>query len=294
LQEKTFTYGQCYEVLDVDAKTFRRWLEKATFDVTGQVSKADSRIKYLTESQVKTLADDHGRAWPPRPAAPVDPESTTIKRSEFKLLDDKTREHSAAIVDLDGQAAEHSRMLTDALIRIQSMERAINSLTEQQTAMAIGASKAAGTIKELQEQVADQDDTIGELERQVQIHAETISTLNEQIQRAPAARKVGKVQAHSDGVPDLPADLVHVATFAEDHGIAPTTVMKAIGTARIPAVRGKWHYGRSVIRVALNGEGRAAFWDQYHQANGFKQCSHCPHDLVAKDEQDQAETAQEA
>jgi chaperonin cofactor prefoldin len=287
LSEKTFTYGQCYELLDVDAKTFRRWLEKAEFDASSQVSKADNRVKFLLESQVKTLADDHGRPWPPRPAAPVDPNSTTIKRSEFKLLDDKTRQQGADIGELDEQVEQHTRLLTDALLRIEKLERAMAATTEQHTAMALAAAKAATTIKELQEQVADQDDQIEELERQVKIHAEQISELTENGKRGPGKGK-GKAQAHEDGIEDLPAHLVHVATFAELHGINPSTAIKAVQSTRLPAARGKWHHGRSVIRVALNGDGRAAFYEQYSTAQGFKACPDCPH------EAHQAQAEQEA
>jgi len=64
---KTYTFSDCYALLDVDPKTFRRWLDKAGIDPEKQVSKADSRVKYLTENQIEDLALTHARPWPPLP-----------------------------------------------------------------------------------------------------------------------------------------------------------------------------------------------------------------------------------
>jgi outer membrane murein-binding lipoprotein Lpp len=58
---KTYPFGVCYALLRVDPKTFRRWLEKAGIDPEQQVSKADSRIRYLTQEQLDQLAHDHER-----------------------------------------------------------------------------------------------------------------------------------------------------------------------------------------------------------------------------------------
>ncbi len=44
--KKTYTFSECYQVLNVDPKTFRRWLEKA--EIVPTVSRADSRVKFLT------------------------------------------------------------------------------------------------------------------------------------------------------------------------------------------------------------------------------------------------------
>jgi len=242
MTDKTYTYGQCYELLDVDAKTFRRWLERADFDASAQVSKADNRIKFLTEAQVMVLASDHARPWPPHPAAPADPESTTIKRSEYKLLDDKVNEQATDINELD----DHWR---GAMALIDKLEQRL---------------KTAETT------IADQADQIEEMERKAEAQASEL----EQIR---SARRTGKGQAHVDGVPDLPEHLSDIATFADLHQIPTTTVMKAIQTFRIPAVRGKWHVGRSTIRVALDAAGRAAFHDAFHASKTFKPCGDCPH-----------------
>lgn len=58
---KTYTVSEAQALLGVDAKTFRKWLEKAEIDVSKQVSKLDERIRYVTETQLQKLAKDHGR-----------------------------------------------------------------------------------------------------------------------------------------------------------------------------------------------------------------------------------------
>jgi len=58
---KTYTFSECYKLLNVDPKTFGRWLEKAGIDPKQQVSKVDNRIRFLTQTQVDRLATDHGR-----------------------------------------------------------------------------------------------------------------------------------------------------------------------------------------------------------------------------------------
>lgn len=54
-------FNECYQMLRVDPKTFRGWLKEAGIDSDHQVSRADRRIRFLTQEQVDWLAQDHGR-----------------------------------------------------------------------------------------------------------------------------------------------------------------------------------------------------------------------------------------
>jgi hypothetical protein len=58
---RTYNFRQCQELLQVDPKTFGRWLEKAKIDPSQQVNLADPRQKFLTEEQILMLAQAHGR-----------------------------------------------------------------------------------------------------------------------------------------------------------------------------------------------------------------------------------------
>jgi len=58
---RTYNFGQSQELLQVDPKTFARWLKKAKIDPSKQINLADTRKKFLTEEQILMLAKDHGR-----------------------------------------------------------------------------------------------------------------------------------------------------------------------------------------------------------------------------------------
>ena len=58
---RTFNFKQSQTLLDVDPKTFARWLKKAGIDPSKQINLADPREKYLTEEQILMLAKEHGR-----------------------------------------------------------------------------------------------------------------------------------------------------------------------------------------------------------------------------------------
>ena len=58
---RTFNFRQSQELLQVDPKTFSKWLKQAGIDPSKQVNAADPRQKWLTEEQILILARDHGR-----------------------------------------------------------------------------------------------------------------------------------------------------------------------------------------------------------------------------------------
>src|SRR5436309_14205763 len=62
---RRFNFRRSQELLDVDPKTFGRWLKQANIDPRKQVDKADPRQRYLTEDQLRHLAAEHGRELPP-------------------------------------------------------------------------------------------------------------------------------------------------------------------------------------------------------------------------------------
>jgi hypothetical protein len=60
---KKYSLTECYELLQADPKTFRSWLKKAGIheQVKSQISKADDRVKYLTQKQLEEIAELHDR-----------------------------------------------------------------------------------------------------------------------------------------------------------------------------------------------------------------------------------------
>ena len=99
---KRYSLTECYELLDVDPKTFRSWLAKA--DITAEQSRADPRVKYLTEEHVKQLADAHERTL----TTTNGKQDRTIPQGNYKLLFDQISEEVK-------QQAQMLRLLGDAL-----------------------------------------------------------------------------------------------------------------------------------------------------------------------------------
>ena len=84
----TYTFGRCIELLDVDAKVFRRWVrEDLKLSEKDQKSKADSRVRYLTEEQLQQLATLHEKTLPPDDQLPGEVEASSP--GAYKLLDDR-------------------------------------------------------------------------------------------------------------------------------------------------------------------------------------------------------------
>src|SRR5690242_2518655 len=75
----------------------------------------------------------------------------------------------------------------------------------------------------------------------------------------------------------LPDGLIAWRTCAELHGMAPSTVRRAIDGGRLTIVEGEWKVGRVMVRGVLDREGQAQFYGLYRAAPGFKACPQCPH-----------------
>ena len=75
MSQKTYNKAHCLKLLQVDAKTFDKWLEKA--GITPELDTYDTRQKLLTYEQVVSLADKHKRPRPPLPTEEV-PEPTEV------------------------------------------------------------------------------------------------------------------------------------------------------------------------------------------------------------------------
>lgn len=84
----------------------------------------------------------------------------------------------------------------------------------------------------------------------------------------------------SDAKSGLPSGLVSWRSFADLHGMAQTTVHKAIGHGRLPIVRGQWRVGKALVKEALDAPGRALFYTLWHQNPHFQACPDCPHEDV--------------
>lgn len=294
MAEKQFTVTESIEALGVDPKTFRRWLTKAGIDTKQQQGTIDERMRYLTETQLKGLAEAHGRTWPPQPRT-TKPDQLPTTPGAFKQL--VTNLVSAQVDPIEAEQSEqaeqiqgHSRLLADVIGRADRLERAAGATSETLSTLAISNAEQARRIETLEQaRLADQE-RFTELERQLASQAAQIANLLEQIQaanrpRAAHRQKAAAVAGESGeaadhaGTQELAPGLVGAAEFAEAHGINVGTAKSAYQTGRIPTRRGKWRGpGRQPITVALDAEGRAVFYQLYSGHRDFKACQDCPHD----------------
>jgi hypothetical protein len=127
MMTRTLTLTECYEVLEVDPKTFRQWIKRD--GIEPDVSTTDSRIKCLTMEQVQHIATVHGRVLKPLPAERARAlQGTTLSLAE-RVEDTKTD------VLLVGTRVEdlYKHLLCDATPTLGMAKAQIGSFIEETT-----------------------------------------------------------------------------------------------------------------------------------------------------------------
>ncbi|HWS84526.1 MAG TPA: hypothetical protein VN207_09740 [Ktedonobacteraceae bacterium] len=141
---RTYTFNECYELLTVDPKTFRGWLKEADIDPNHQVSRADRRIRFLTQEQIDRLAVDHGRLL----RAPSSDAHEVVSPGAFKLLLDRVQRTEEEIVrqeHLIEEAAEHRKDLATKLA--EGLQEYQNSLDKRITELVLASTKEFNELK---------------------------------------------------------------------------------------------------------------------------------------------------
>ncbi len=109
---RTYNLKQSRDLLQVDPKTFGRWLEKAKIDK--QINLADPREKLLTEGQILLLAQAHGR----KVHFPVSEQSEDTKASvTLTTLDERLSALEQVIARRFDQIEEQVRIVIADLQR---------------------------------------------------------------------------------------------------------------------------------------------------------------------------------
>jgi len=246
---KTYTFSECYKLLNVDPKTFGRWLEKAGIDPKQQVSKVDNRIRFLTQAQVDQLATDHGRTLTPQSEQEED-----ATPGMYKLLAERldTLEHKFEEVQEDMYAAR-SDIFTSTPSRSEVLDLEVQ-------------------LRDTRELLSTFTERISTLEQQLSQAQETITLLQ-------APRRATKAQKPPDTTEALPEDLIAWRAFTDLHKCSQTTTGRYIEQGMIHAVKGKWKIGNGYVKEALDAAGRRDFWVQFHSKDGFTSCDDCPHEI---------------
>ena len=135
---KTYALTAAAQALETDIKSLRRWIKIEKWDVEKQTTPYDRRIIYLTEEQVKTLAQAHTRQWPPREQPATEQSHGTpsaINQIEGRLseleerpytdpeiLDDWMKDAAAKIQDLESKYTATLLQISDILIELKELK----------------------------------------------------------------------------------------------------------------------------------------------------------------------------
>ncbi len=130
-------------------------------------------------------------------------------------------------------------------------------------------------IEALEYRIAELETRVGTVEALYQALEEQLETKAARppvrIHRPPRAEYTVKTEEEKEEAPAQPAgekralsaNLVVAATYAKQHGIAPTTLQKAMTDGRLKAIPGTWVQGRATVKWALDEAGRVQFHQLY-------------------------------
>lgn len=95
-------------------------------------------------------------------------------------------------------------------------------------------------------------------------------------QEAPKPQRMGKARERTTG--PLPKHFVSLLAFARQHNVAEAKVQAHMDMDLLPVKRGAWTDSDGAkVTLALDGKGRQAFYQTYHDVPPFVRCKLCPH-----------------
>jgi hypothetical protein len=183
---RTYTFNECYELLHVDPKTFRGWLKEAGIDPDHQVSRADRRIRFLTQAQLDKLAEEHGR----RLSGPASHDDEVIHAGAFKLLLDRMQRAEEEIARHPRQIEESQQYVEDLVTKIQeefkesrvTLDGRIADLTLTSTHQLNELKAQLQAIEHKVDQMAEmQASRLNQIEAMIQKDSEKVKGLREQL-----------------------------------------------------------------------------------------------------------------
>jgi DNA repair exonuclease SbcCD ATPase subunit len=282
---QTYTFSRCIELLDVDAKVFRRWVrEDLKLGEKDQVSRADNRVRYLTREQLEQLAQLHDKTLPADDQ--IEGEDEHVSPGAYKLLVDrldaleKTIEgvlsdigsFSGDITHMDAHIGslrelfEHPETGLDAHLKVLE-----HRIAELEVRTQPGPSAAE---QQQSEREAAYQQRIAELEAQLAAYQQ-----QEKKSAPPPPKKKPVKKKKRPALKALPAALVARNAFAKLHNVSEKLVSKAALDGKIATTEGKWLSGGYVVTRALNAKGKHDFYHVFHERPDFQRCDQCPHEI---------------
>lgn len=195
-------------------------------------------------------------------------DTVTIREAARRCcISDKTIQRAIRRGFLPGRYSQPNRCeiaLSDLEMFLQKRGRSVQTLPEHHL-----AEQGAGRVQTLPEQCLD------ELEQRV-CHLERLVDDLVSRQDPPKPRRLANTRERTTG--PLPRHLVSLLTFARYHNVTASTVETHTDMRLLPVKRGEWtDADGTVVTLALDAKGRAAFSQLYHGIPLFIPCKQCPH-----------------
>lgn len=238
--QRRFKISDCLDLLDVDGKTFHRWLVKADIDLNQQRNRADTRKKWLTVEQILQLARDHDR--------------------EVHFPDEAQDEVQQAETTTNN-AAPANATLQEILAALRHLEQHIEQLAAHVAALP-SELRQAGATTSLRTPTA---------------RIATSTPLSKATTKTTTTHRKRKTTKKSK---KLPATLTPLSTFRQLHGVSEKAVDNAIQRNKLVVIRGAWHTNNRAIGIALDRQAQQQFYTLFHEREGFARCDQCPHALA--------------
>lgn len=131
------------------------------------------------------------------------------------------------------------------------------------------AEQVSGHVQaEMEHRVAALEHRVQQLER----------LLTELLTKPPIPKPQNRARVRERTTGPLPKQFVSLQTFARHHNVAESKVRTHADTGLLPVKHGEWTDANgTVVTLALDPKGRAAFYQLYHGVPPFLECKQCPH-----------------
>lgn len=246
-----------------------------------QVSRADSRMRYLTREQLERLAELHERTLPADDQYTERDERPDARSGAYKLLTDRLDAVEDSL-HAGEQHVEHLAQwtplferlppwMTDIEARLERLEHPQELLPDKQSNQ---------RLTELEAQYRQQ---VAEVEARYQLQIAELQAQLAAVRREtdPSASRSTSAKTSAKSKPKhLPKTLASRSAFAALHHVPDSVVARACNSGKIVAISGRWLYKSRIIFQALGERGQQDFYRTFHTRPDFTPCKQCPHEIT--------------
>jgi len=288
---RTYTFGQCTRLLNIDPKVFRRWVkEDLGLPERDQISRADRRARYLTREQLERLADLHERTLLDDDAQGKQEHASF---PSYKLLEDRLGAAEEALQVCERTVSSGQERLIQMQECLTQVEQQMGSLVQWITLLErlpawmtqietrveplVHAQQPDQHLTELEAKHRQQ---VAELEARYQHQIDELETQLAQYRKdghSPAGTPTTTTKKATSRPRHLPKALASRSTFAALHHVPDSVVARACNSGKIAASNGRWLYKSRIIFQALDERGQHDFYQLFHTRPDFALCNQCPH-----------------